>query len=122
MGTTRTKEAVMQYLMLIYRDRDPAPPVPTHSLGEDVEAWVTRMNERGIRLAGAPVAADREAVTVRVRAGSTAWERSAFLDTGGALLGFDLLDCRDQEEAIAVAAEHPLAARRVMELRPLAAD
>lgn len=110
----------MQYLMLIYRDRQPVP-VPTTS-GGDVEAWVARMNERGVRLVGAPIAPDSEAVTVRVRGGSTQWEKGAFLDTGEALLGFDLLDCRDQDEAIAVAAEHPLAARHVLELRPIIAD
>lgn len=111
----------MRYLMLIYRDRDPAP-VPAPAAGVDVEAWVTRMNERGIRLAGDPIGPDGQAVTVRVRSGSTEWGKGAFLDTGGALLGFDLLDCRDQDEAIAVAAEHPLAARHVLELRPIAAD
>jgi hypothetical protein len=110
----------VRYLMLICRDRDPVA-VAAPAAGGDVEAWVMRMNERGTRLAGDPVAPDSEAVTVRVRAGSAGWGKGAFLETGGALLGFDLLDCRDQEEAIAVAAEHPLATRHVLELRPIAA-
>jgi predicted nucleic acid-binding protein len=39
--------------------------------------------------------------------------------TDDVLLGFDILDCRDRAEAIAVAAEHPLAARGVPEIRAL---
>ena len=111
----------MQFLMLIYRDRVPLDD-PAGPAGGDVEAWVTRMNDRGIRLAGDPIAPDSEAVTVRVRGGSAEVGKGAFLDTGGALLGFDLLDCRDQDQAIAVATEHPLAARHVLELRPIESD
>ena len=111
----------MQFLMLIYRDRVPVE-ASGGPAGSDVEVWVTRMNERGIRLAGDPLAPDSDALTVRVRGGSTQVETSAFMETGGALLGFDLLDCADQDEAIAVAAEHPLAARHVLELRPIASD
>ena len=45
----------------------------------------------------------------------------AFLETRGALLGFDLLECRDLAEAIDVVAAHPLASRFVIEIRPLVA-
>ena len=43
----------------------------------------------------------------------------AFLGTDGGLLGFDLLECRDMEEAVEVVAAHPLAKRHVLELRPV---
>jgi hypothetical protein len=109
----------MQFLMLLYRDRVPVDSTGG-SAGGDVDEWVTRWDERGVRLAGDPLAADGEALTVRVRGGATQVDKGAFQDTGGALIGFDLLDCRDQEEAVAVAAEHPLALRFVMELRPIA--
>ena len=113
----------MQFLMLIYRDRVPVPAEASAGpAGSAVESWVRRMDERGTRLAGNPLAPDDEAVTVRVRSDSNQVDEGAFLDTAGALLGFDLLDCRDQDEAIAVAAEHPLALRHVLELRPIASD
>ena len=38
------------------------------------------------------------------------------------LAGFDVLDCADLAEAIEVAAAHPMAARGVIELRPLIED
>jgi hypothetical protein len=111
----------MQYLMLIYRERVPVE-APAGGSGGDVEAWVKRMDERGVRLAGGPVADDGEALTVRVRDGSTDVDKGAFAGADGALLGFDLLECRDQDDAIAVAAEHPLAARFVLELRLVVSD
>jgi hypothetical protein len=43
----------------------------------------------------------------------------AFLDTNGALLGFDVLECQDMAEAVQVAAAHPLAKRCVLEIRPV---
>jgi hypothetical protein len=45
-----------------------------------------------------------------------------FLNTNGASLGFDVLNCHDMTEAIQVAAAHPLAKRCVLEIRPIAAD
>ena len=112
----------MQFLMLIYRDRLPVPAGSSNPAGDDVDAWVMRMNDRGVRLAGEPLAPDADAVTVRVRGGAVQTDPAAFLDTGSALFGFDLLDCKDIDEAVAVASEHPLAARHVIELRPTVSD
>jgi hypothetical protein len=106
--------------MLIYRDNEPVPSAD--AAGGDVEDWVARWDERGVRLAGDPLAPDGDARAVRVRSGETKVSDNAFQDTGGALIGYDLLDCTDLDQAITVAAEHPLAARFVMELRPAVGD
>ena len=111
----------MQYLMLIYRDRVPGEAADGPA-GGAVEAWVSRMDARGVRLAGGPVASDSEAFTMRVRAGAAQVDNGAFLHTDDALLGFDLLECADQDEAVAVVAKHPLAVRHVLELRHIASD
>lgn len=110
----------MLFLMMLCRDRVPVDASPGDIEG-DVEEWVTEMDARGLRLAGDPLSPDADAVTVRVRKDEVQVERGAFLDSGGALFGFDLLDCKDLDEAITVAAAHPLAARHVMELRPVRA-
>jgi hypothetical protein len=36
----------------------------------------------------------------------------------GALLGFDVLECQGMEEAVQIAAAHPLARRCGLEIRP----
>jgi hypothetical protein len=41
-----------------------------------------------------------------------------FLETKGALLGFDLLECQDMAEAIELVAAHPLVSRCTLEIRP----
>ena len=46
----------------------------------------------------------------------------AFLPTNGALLGFDLLECRDLPDAIDAALAHPLARRCVLEIRPISTN
>lgn len=56
---------------------------------------------------------------MRVRGGQVRITDGAVLRTDDVLLGFDILDCRDRAEAIAVAAEHPLTARGVPEIRAL---
>ena len=109
----------MQFLMLLYRDRLPIDETTPELDEDDVEAWVTRMDARGARLAGDPLRLDADAVTVRVRGGSTRREDGAYLDTGNTLIGFDLLECHDIDEAVAVAAEHPMAAGFALELRPV---
>ena len=38
------------------------------------------------------------------------------------MVGYDMLDCKNLDEAIEVAAKHPLARRGAMELRPFGED
>jgi hypothetical protein len=84
--------------MLVCHDSEPVAASPAPA-GGDGEQWVTTMDGRRLRVT-----------------------EGAFLETNGALLGFDLLECRDMAEAIQVAADHPLARRCVLELRPSSAD
>jgi hypothetical protein len=56
---------------------------------------------------------------VRVRDGEVLVTDGPFLETKELLGGFDLLECRDMAEAIEVAAAHPMAARGVLEIRPV---
>lgn len=107
----------MQFLMLVCRDTEPVDPPA--EMG-DVEEWVTEMDGSGRRLTGDRLAPQAQARAVRVRGGKTLVTDGPFLETKEILGGFDLLECKDMEEAIEVAAAHPFAALGVMELRPLA--
>jgi hypothetical protein len=116
----RRRVIAMRFLMLVCRDSVPvqAPAAPA---GQAVEQWVTMMDDTAVRVAGGELAPDAEAVAVRVRDGQRQVTDSAFLETKGALLGFDLLECQDMAEAIDVVAAHPLASRCVLEIRPVVA-
>ena len=110
----------MRFLMLVCRDNVPVQ-APSAPAGGDVEQWVTTMDARGVRLIGDVLAPEADAVAVRIRDEQLRVTDGAFLDTNGALLGFDVLECPDMAEAVQVAAAHPLARRCVLELRPFAA-
>ena len=109
----------MQFLMLVCRDTEPVPPAEDVP---DVEEWVTQMDSSGKRLAGDAVRPQALAKAVRVRGGKVLVTDGPYAETKEILCGFDLLECADMDEAIQVAAAHPMAYRGVMELRPLLGD
>ncbi len=58
------------------------------------------------------------AATVRVRDGETLVSDGPFAETKEFIAGFDLLECADLDEAIEVAAKHPVAWFQTVEIRP----
>jgi hypothetical protein len=107
----------MRFLMFVCTDTEaveaPTTPVP------DVEEWASTMDARGVRITGDALAHERNAATVRVRGGKKKVTDGPFLETKEVLAGFDLLECRDMDEAIEIAAGHPMAYTGVIELRPI---
>jgi hypothetical protein len=57
---------------------------------------------------------------VRVRDGESLLTDGPFVETKEFIGGFDLIDCVGIDEAVGVAAEHPLARFHMIEVRPLA--
>jgi hypothetical protein len=106
----------MRFLMFVCRDEAPISPSPT--LAEDSEKWVSTMQERGVRLIGDRLDAEADATTVRVRDGEVLVTDGPFVETKEAIGGFDVIECRDLDEAIEIAAAHPIAKLGVLELRP----
>jgi hypothetical protein len=109
----------MKYLMLVTVDASiELAPGDTG----DVEPWVEEMDRRGVRLAGAPVARAENATTVRVRDGELSVTDGPFAEAKEQMVGFDLIECADLDEAIEIASKHPLARRGAMDLRPFIDD
>ena len=107
----------MKYLMIVCLD--PAIEATASEQG-DTDAWVVEMDGRGVRLEGQPLDPS-EATTVRVRAGEVLISDGPFAETKELMVGYDMLDCKDLDEAIEVASKHPLAKRGAMELRTFGA-
>ena len=57
--------------------------------------------------------------TVRVRGGKKLVTDGPFAETKEAVGGFDLIECGSLEEAVEIAASHPLAEAGTIEVRPL---
>ena len=107
----------MKYLMFVCTDTEPdsdASNVP------DIDDWVTENDALGRRLQGSVLAPVSAATTVRVRDGQVLLTDGPFAETKETIVGFDLLECSDLDEAIEVARTHPMAHHGRIEIRPLA--
>jgi hypothetical protein len=85
--------------------------------GMDIDSWVAEMDGRGIRLEGHPLSPD-DATTIRVRGGEVLVSDGPFAETKELMVGYDLLECGDLDEAIEVASKHPVARFGTVEVRP----
>ncbi len=112
----------MRYLALIYEEeRAPDAAVDPAMQGELAEygAFTQDVRERGILEAGEALQPSSTATTVRVRDGRTETTDGPFAETKEVLGGFYLLDCRDLDEAIDLAARIPAARHGSIEVRPI---
>ena len=80
--------------------------------------WLDDVIARGIRLDGDRLAPTREARTVAVRDGEMLGSDGPFAETKEVICGYDVLDCANIDEAVKVAAAHPVAAFGRIEVRP----
>ena len=82
-----------------------------------LNAWVAEMTGRGILLHGDRLRPASDATTVRVRGGDQLIADGPFAETKEQIAGYDVIDCADRDEAIAVAAAHPTAQLGSIEVR-----
>jgi hypothetical protein len=80
--------------------------------------WLDEMIARGIRLDGDRLRPPNEATTVRVRDAEVLLVDGPFAETKEAIVGYDVIECADLDEAITVAAKHPVAEFGMIEVRP----
>jgi hypothetical protein len=77
---------------------------------------------RGIRLLGRALDLPHTARTVRVREGQPLVTDGPFVEAKEFIAGFDLIDCADLDECIAVAETAPVAWFMAIEIRPFASE
>jgi hypothetical protein len=106
----------MLYLLIICHDDAFAP---SGALVAAIHDWDLEMDRRGIRLDGRPLRPPADAVTVRVRKGAPVLSDGPFAATAEQMAAYELLDCGDLEEAVGLAATHPMAAAGTIEVRPV---
>ena len=115
----------MKYMLLVCWDaermNDQTEPDLNATPNEDEEPfpWVDDLRARGVWLTGDQLAPPRRAKSVRVRGGKKLVTDGPFTETKEAVGGFDLLECGSLEEAVEIAASHPLAEAGTIEVRPL---
>jgi hypothetical protein len=105
----------MKYMMFVATDSEPETDP---SRIPDVEDWVETNDSRGTRLLGDRLRPLEDATTVRVRGGELLVTDGPFAESKEWIVGFDILECETLDQAIEIAAAHPMAYRGRLELRP----
>jgi len=111
----------MQYLLTIYVDEADfanATPEDGMKMMAAYDAVTEELKQAGVFLGGEGLQATSTATTVRVRDGERMLTDGPYAETKDQIAGFDILECADLDEAIAVAAGHPMAWGGLIELRP----
>jgi hypothetical protein len=94
-------------------------PDPTAAPDDESFPWLDELQARGIWLTGDQLAPPRHARTVRVRNGKTTVTDGPFAETKEVVGGFDILECGSLDEAVEIAAAHPVARGGTIEVRAL---
>ena len=111
----------MQYMLLIYDCDRPEPGDPgfAEALAR-VIAFADECRRRGVFVSGHPLQAEETATTVSVRDGRTLITDGPYAETHEHLGGAYVLDCRNLDEALELAAMCPMAEQGGIEVRPIA--
>ncbi len=107
----------MKYMMFVCTDTEPETD---ESQVPDIDVWVAENDAAGRRLEGNELAPTSAATTVRVRGGELLVSDGPFTETKEVIVGYDILECADLDEAIEIARAHPMAFGGRLELRPFA--
>lgn len=113
----------MIFMMLVCWDAEQMDaqeePGPTDTPDEKSFPWLDELQARGMWVTGDQLAPPRRARTIRVRDGKAIVTDGPFVETKEAVGGFDIIECGSLEEAVEIAAGHPLAQLGAIEVRPL---
>ncbi len=112
----------MRYALLVYANEAvyaAMKPEEYAAMFQGHATFASEAQQRGILADGAPLQPTTTATTVRIRDGRTLITDGPFAETKEQLAGFYILNCRDLDEALAMAARVPDAAYGSIEIRPV---
>lgn len=107
----------MQFLLMIAHDDEFRA---SQDLLSSIYRWIEE--NAAVRVRGAPLKPSAEAVTIQVRDGALSRRSGPFSDAPDQMAAFELIECADVEEAVEIAASHPMAAAATIEIRPVWAE
>lgn len=112
----------MRYILLIAGDEATEPAEGSADEGAvlaEYGAFAKEMAERGILQGGERLRPSTDATTVRVRDGELLTTDGPYAETKEQVGGYFIVDCKDLDEAVAVAAKIPGARNGAIEVRPI---
>ena len=109
----------MKYMLLVCSDGSVTLSEEERAaMPSATQAWVDEMDSTGVRLIGDRLSPASDATTVRVRGADVLLADGPFAETKEQIGGFDIIECADLDEALEVAAKHPVARFGTIEVRP----
>ncbi len=112
----------MRYVMLIYENEQQWTSLTPAEQGQmfmEYGAVIEPLRAQGKYITGAPLEPTTTATTVRVRNGQVEATDGPFAETREQLGGFMLVEAKDLDEALAIAARVPSARHGSIEVRPV---
>ncbi len=112
----------MNYMCLIYQDEgrmDALPAAEWNALIAEHRAFDAALEQSGHYLVARPLERSVTATTVRLRNGKASVTDGPFAETKEQFAGFYLIEAKDLDDALAVAARIPSARYGPVEVRPV---
>jgi hypothetical protein len=112
----------MEYMLLIYHNEEEArnkPEAVKQQIFQEFAAFTQDIMKSGKRKAGGPLEFTKAAATVRVRDGRTMITDGPFAETKEQLGGYVLVEAKNLDEAISIAARIPSSKYGSTEVRPV---
>ena len=109
----------MKYLLLIYSDENVLSETERQDCYAESAKFARDLHSKGQYLAANPLQPTVMATSVRVRDGKRLVTDGPFAETREQLGGYFLVDAKNLDEALATAAQIPMARKGAVEVRPV---
>jgi hypothetical protein len=109
----------MKYMLLIYGDEQALSDTERKECYAESTQLVHELHSSGQYVGANPLHPTSMATSVRVRNGKRLVTDGPFAETREQLGGYFLIDAKDLDEALAVAAKIPMARKGTVEVRPV---
>jgi hypothetical protein len=106
------------YLLSMWMGETPPEGFDDRAVTDDAKAWRQDLQARGLQVLGSALEGPAMATTVRVRNGETLLSDGPITETREFIAGIDVVRCTDRQQAIELAAAHPVARSHAIEVRP----
>lgn len=109
----------MKYMLLIYMEENAMTAAERQTCYAESTQLTHDLHQRGQFIAASPLQPVATATSVRVKQGNASVTDGPFAETREQLGGYFMIDVKNLDEAIAVAARIPGARKGTVEIRPV---
>jgi hypothetical protein len=109
----------MKYMLLVYMDEKAMDDAERQACYVESAGLARDIHERGQFIGASPLLPVSSATSLRIRDGRSLITDGPFAETREQLGGFYLVEARDLDEALGIAARIPAARKGTIEVRPV---